>query len=163
VSARRVQYKRGLWFLLLAFSLVALAQARSPSAGETWGVVKRVIDGDSVVMQSGGQVRYIGIDTPEMSHRVKGVEPYAREAKTFNRKLVQGKRVRLELDVEHRDKYKRLLAYVYLEDGTFVNAELVRLGFARILSIPPNARYADLFLSYQQEAQENNRGLWGLE
>jgi len=155
--------------LILGFFLSPFTIHQSPveaagqhrDAGQRWERIQRVVDGDSVVLQSGGQVRYIGIDTPEMAHRIDGVQPYAREAKAFNKRLVQGKRVRLELDVEHRDKYKRLLAYVYLEDGTFVNAELVRLGFARILMIPPNVRHADLFLKYQREAREAGRGLWG--
>lgn len=134
------------------------AAGQNQNTDHPWVRIQRVVDGDSVVLESGGQVRYIGIDTPEMS---RPVEAYAREAAAFNRKLVEGRQVRLELDVEHRDKYNRLLAYVYLEDGTFVNAELIRLGFARILTIPPNVRHADLFSRYQQEAREARRGLWG--
>lgn len=124
-------------------------------------VVQRVVDGDTVVLTNHEPVRYIGMDTPELHHPGKPIQPYAREAKEFNRHLVEGKPVRLEFDVERHDKYRRLLAYVYLEDGTFVNAELVRQGYARILTIPPNVKYADLFLKYQREAREAGRGLWG--
>lgn len=77
------------------------------------------------------------------------------------RKLVEGKTVRREFDVGRRDRYRRLLAYVYLEDGTFVNAWLVREGFAQVMAIPPNVKYQDLFLKLQREAREENRGLWG--
>lgn len=124
-------------------------------------VVERVIDGDTVVLATQERIRYIGVDTPEMHHPKKPVEAYAREAKEFNRRLVEGKAIRLEFDVERHDKYGRLLAYVYLEDGTFVNAELIRQGYAQILTIPPNVKYADLFLKHQREAREAGRGLWG--
>ena len=125
------------------------------------GVVQRVVDGDTVVLSTGERVRYIGIDTPELHHPRKPVEAYAREAMEFNRRLVEGKKIRLEFDLDRHDKYDRLLAYVYLEDGTFVNAELVRQGYAQTLTIPPNVKYTDLFLKYQREAREGNRGLWG--
>jgi micrococcal nuclease len=81
------------------------------------------------------------------------------EASDFNRELVEGKRVRLEYDVERLDRYGRTLAYVYL-DTLFVNAELVRLGYAQIMTIPPNVRYAERFRRLQAEAREKNRGLW---
>ena len=123
-------------------------------------VIQRVIDGDTVVLSGGERVRYIGLDTPELHHPRKPVEWYAREAKEFNRQLVDGKPVRLELDVQKRDRYGRLLAYVYLEDGTFVNAELLRQGFGQLLTIPPNVKHVDLFVQMQREAREAGRGLW---
>ena len=122
--------------------------------------VERAVDGDTVVLSGGERVRYTGVDTPELHHPTKPVQWYAREAKEFNRHLVEMKKVRLEFDVVRRDKYGRLLAYVYLPDGTFVNAELVHQGYARILTIPPNVKYADLFLKYEREAREAGRGLW---
>ncbi|MBI3312169.1 MAG: thermonuclease family protein [Candidatus Omnitrophica bacterium] len=124
-------------------------------------VVERVIDGDTVVLAGGARVRYIGVDTPELHHPRKPVEFYAREAKEFNRRLVGGKKVRLEWDVQRRDRYQRQLAYLFLEDGTFVNAELLRQGCAQLLTIPPNVKYADLFVKMQKEAREAKRGLWG--
>lgn len=144
--------------LLALFLLMGAAPAVSP---DRHAVVQRVIDGDTVVLATGERVRYIGVDTPELHHPKKPVEAYAREAKEFNRRLVDGKAVRLEFDVERHDKYGRLLAYVYLEDGTFVNAELIRQGYAQILTIPPNVKYADLFLKLQRQAREAGRGLWG--
>ena len=131
----------------------------SPLQGQQT-VVERVIDGDTVVISGGEHLRYIGIDTPELHHPTKPVQWYAREAAAFNRSLVEGKPVRLEFDVERRDKYGRLLAYIYLEDGTFVNAELVRQGYAHLLTIPPNVKYAHLFIACQKEARNAARGLW---
>jgi micrococcal nuclease len=74
--------------------------------------------------------------------------------------LIAGKKVRLEYDVSHFDRYQRTLAYVYLEDRTFVNAELVKNGFAMVMTIPPNVMFADEFVRLQHEARENGRGLW---
>ncbi len=151
-------------FTLLRPSVIQTLGQSSEQAGQSF--VKRVLDGDTVVLSDGERVRYIGVDTPEVYHSQRPNRPeqwYAREAKAFNSRLVEGKPVKLEFDVERRDKYKRLLAYVYLEDGTFVNAELVRQGYARILTIPPNVKYADLFLKYEREARQASRGLWGQE
>jgi micrococcal nuclease len=110
---------------------------------------------------TGERVRYIGVDTPELHHPRKPVEAYAREAKEFNRNLVEHRAVRLEFDVERYDKYGRLLAYVFLPDGTFVNAELLRQGYANLLTIPPNVKYTELFVQAQRQAREGKRGLWG--
>ncbi len=105
-------------------------------------------------------VRYIGIDTPETKHPTKEVEPYGEEASEANRKLVDGKTVRLEFDVQEQDRYGRLLAYVYLEEGTFVNAWLVEHGYAMVMTFPPNVKHQELFLRLQREAREAGRGLW---
>lgn len=125
-----------------------------------WAEVQWVVDGDTVHLTDGTRVRYIGLDTPELHHPKKAVEAYAQEARAFNRRLVAGRRVRLEYDVERQDKYGRQLAYLFLEDGTFVNAELLRQGYARILTIPPNVKYHDRFLRLEREAREQRRGLW---
>lgn len=156
---RRSRYP---WWLAAALAIGAVALARGQGQQESSGlVVQRVVDGDTVVLSTGERLRYIGVDTPELHHPRKPVERYGREAKEFNRRLVEGKRVRLEFDVERKDRYERLLAYVYLEDGTFVNAELVRQGYAQLLTIPPNVKYADLFVELQREARKAARGLWG--
>lgn len=146
---------RGLW------TAAARGSGNLAAASERWAFVERVVDGDTVVLSTKERVRYIGVDTPELHHPRKPVESYAREAKAFNQNLVGGKRVRLEFDVERYDKYSRLLAYVYLEEGTFVNAEMLRQGYARLMTIPPNVRYVDRFIQLQKEAREANRGLWG--
>ncbi len=105
-------------------------------------------------------VRYVGVDTPETHHPMKGVERAGKEASEANRKLVDGKTVRLEFDVQEQDRYGRLLAYVFLKDGTFVNAWLVENGYAMVMTVPPNVKHQELFLKLQREAREAGRGLW---
>jgi len=101
-------------------------------------------------------VRYIGIDTPEIYPQS---EPFGREAWQANRRLVEGKRVRLERDVSETDKYGRLLRYVYV-DGVFVNAELVKQGLARAKAYPPDTKYQDYLRQMETEAREAGRGMW---
>lgn len=137
--------------------LLLLFLLQSPPSS---GTVSRVIDGDTFVLASGERVRLIGIDTPETVHPTRGVEPYGRQASDFAKSLLGGKRVRLVYDVEPRDRYGRLLAYVYLPDGTFVNAELVKRGYAQMATFPPNVRHVETFRSLQREAREAGRGLW---
>lgn len=111
------------------------------------------------------KVRYIGVDTPEVHHPTRGEQPGGREATEINRRLVGDKPVRLEPDVQLRDRYGRLLAYVWVKrpDGRelMVNAELVRLGYAHVMTVPPNVRHAELFRKLQVDAREHRRGLWG--
>ena len=126
------------------------------------GTVVRVVDGDTIHVRIGARVekvRYIGVNTPEVHHPTKGEEPGGREAAEVNRRLVEGHAVRLELDVQERDRYGRLLAYVWIGD-LMINAELVRLGYAQVMTIPPNVRYQEVFLKLQREAREAGRGLW---
>lgn len=161
---RKMKLKKlPVWAVVVLLCAAALARAVELQSDQTIiaAVVQRVIDGDTVVLAGGERVRYIGVDTPELHHPKKKVQPYAREATEFNRRLVEGQKVRLELDVDRRDKYGRLLAYVYLEDGRFVNAELLKEGYAQLLTIPPNVRYVDLFVGLQKQARDAKRGLWG--
>jgi micrococcal nuclease len=125
--------------------------------------VTRVVDGDTVEVQLGGEiedVRYIGVDTPETVKPDTPVQCFGPQASAFNHRLVEGRRVRLVFGVERRDVYGRLLAYVYL-GRRFVNAELLRRGLARTLTIPPNDRYAERFERLQLAAARSGRGLWG--
>jgi micrococcal nuclease len=157
---------------LLAVALAALAFAlssRSRGSDETPGAtlsgrVVRVVDGDTIRVALAGRVervRYIGIDTPESVKPDTPVQCYAHRAASENARLVGGRRVRLVLDVEARDRFGRLLAYVYrASDGLFVNAQLVRGGFARTLTIPPNVRFAERFRALARQARRAHRGLW---
>jgi micrococcal nuclease len=141
--------------------LLVLA-ASSTSAGSIEGTVVRVVDGDTIFVRLGDRIeriRYIGVNSPEIHHPIKGEEPGGRAAAEVNRRLVQGHHLRLELDVRTRDRYGRLLAYVWAGD-TMVNAELLRLGYAQVMTVPPNVRYQDLFMRLQREARDANRGLW---
>ena len=136
--------------------------AAGAGAGE--GRVVRVVDGDTIHVQVGGvreKVRYIGVDTPETVHPSRGVECFGKAASAANARLVAGERVRLVADVERRDRYDRLLAYVYrVRDGAFVNAELARGGYAQALTIAPNVRFAERFARLAREARDAGRGLW---
>jgi micrococcal nuclease len=135
--------------------------------------VSRVVDGDTLKLSDGERVRLIGIDTPEVHYSDKllrdanssgkdaaAIQAMGQKASDFTKSLVAGKKVRLEFDVKRRDRYGRLLAYVYLEDGTFVNAKIIEEGYAQVMTIPPNVKYSDLFLKLQREAREKGKGLW---
>lgn len=128
--------------------------------------VKKVIDGDTILLENNQKVRYIGIDTPELHDPRKKIECFAKEAYLENKKLVEGKIVRLEKDVSETDKYNRLLRYVYLlekdssQSALFINEYLVKEGFAYAVSYPPDIKYTQIFLKAQKYAQENNKGLW---
>lgn len=143
----------GIFFFLFLIIQIAL------SADCTGILINRVIDGDTIQLEDGSRVRYIGINTPETKDPRRPVEFMGKEAYQFNKKLVEGKNVRLEFDVQQRDEYGRLLAYVYVGD-TFVNAELVKQGYAQASTYPPNIKYAELFQKLEKEARENGRGLW---
>ncbi len=129
--------RRGWWLALILILLPASVSSQSDPAVVQ---VVRVIDGDTIqvccVFGDRVKVRYIGVDTPEIHHPMKGIERYGKEASEANRKLVDGKTVRLEFDVQQLDRYGRTLAYVYLDDGTFVNAWLVEHGFAQGMTVP---------------------------
>jgi endonuclease YncB( thermonuclease family) len=124
-----------------------------------WRTVTRVIDGDTIVLDHGEKVRLIGVDTPETKHAQKPVEFFGHEATAFTRNLVERKSVRLEYDWQRRDKYGRTLGYVYLEGGTFVNAEIVKQGYGFAYTKYP-FRYLEQFRALQREAREALRGLW---
>ena len=160
---RRVAGALLLGAILGLFPTLSRPSDRAPKPPISVRVV-RVIDGDTIEVCCIGwgreSIRYIGIDTPETSHPTKSFAAYGKEAKEANRKLVDGKAVRLEFDVQQRDRYGRVLAYVYLEDGTFVNARLVEQGYAQVMTVPPNVKYQELFLKLQQEARTASRGLW---
>jgi micrococcal nuclease len=147
------------FLLLLVISLVL----SSIVTAQDFYLCTRVIDGDTIAVEKNGKkekVRLIGVDTPETVHPSKPVEYFGKEASEFTRKKVEGKRVNLEYDRQSRDKYGRLLAYVYIEDGTFLNAEIIRQGYGFAYTRYP-FKYLDDFRQYEREARENDRGLWG--
>ena len=140
----------------------------NPNPEYSFNLVKRVIDGDTIELDNGIKIRYIGIDTPETKHPRKPVQYFGKEASEANKQLVLGKKVRLEYDVQKIDKYGRTLAYVYLpirdaqgkEDEIFVNAWLVENGFARVSTYPPDVKYQERFLELERKAREGKKGLW---
>lgn len=121
--------------------------------------VTHVVDGDTIKLENGKVVRYIGIDTPETVDPRKPVQCFGKEASDKNRELVEGKKVRLVKDISETDKYKRILRYVYIGD-VFVNDYLVRNGYAHASSYSPDVKHQDQFRVAEQEARENKKGLW---
>lgn len=137
------------------------------SGGVDYSQIKviEVIDGDTVRLANGKLLRYIGIDTPELTIRKNKTfysdpQPFSQQAKEFNEKLVENKFITIEFDVEKFDRYGRILGYCFVGD-TFVNAKLLEEGFAVLYTYPSNVKYADLFLGLQKQARRQKRGLWG--
>ena len=157
--------------VLLAISLIVLitnrqedkkGQEPQPSAVGTELVVK-VIDGDTVELENGQKVRYIGIDTPETT--LGKNDCYGKEATEKNKELVEGKRVRLEKDISETDKFGRLLRYIYLPAANdapeiFVNDYLVREGYASVDTVPPDIKFSEKFVLAADEARVKKRGFW---
>jgi len=163
--------RKAVWWVLVGLALGLLVERGfhpggifrpAPKPGDGWRVVERVVDGDTIDLDGGERVRLIGVDTPELHHPNKPVEYFAREAAEFTRRLCLGKRVRLEYDQQDEDRYHRTLAYVYLEDGTFVNAEIIRQGYGFAYTRYPFAHLEE-FRALEREAREARRGLWARE
>jgi micrococcal nuclease len=128
-------------------------------------LVTRVVDGDTFWIADGTKkglkIRLIGVDAPESRNTGKKMkDPFGDDASAYLKKLIGGKKVRLEYDVSRIDRYGRTLAYVYLENGLFVNADLVRNGYATVMTVPPNVRYQELFLKLSKKARDRKKGLW---
>lgn len=127
--------------------------------------VTKVVDGDTFWIDDGSRnpikIRLIGVDAPESKNTGRKLKAfYGEESARYLERLLQGKKVRLEYDIGHNDVYNRTLAYVYLEDGTFVNAHLVKNGYAMALTVPPNVKYADTFVKLARRARLHHKGLW---
>ncbi len=137
------------------------------------GIVERVVDGDTAVIRVNGsdrRVRFLGVDTPETVHPTKGVQPYGKEASNFTKTSLTGRNVWLEYDKAPTDKYNRHLAYIWLSKPKNFNDETVRRemfnarlladGYAKVMIIKPNNKYAKLFYDIQEEAQKSKLGMW---
>jgi len=169
VRARRAPGIGAIVVLIAAAALLVLQSTaddegdRPAGPGGTESArVLRVVDGDTVEVSLGGaveDVRYIGIDTPESVKPGEPVECFGHQAAALNERLVAGRTVELEFDAERRDAYGRLLAYVRV-GPLLVNAELVRRGYARTLTIPPNDSHADTFARLEHRAGRLGKGLW---
>jgi micrococcal nuclease len=133
-----------------------------PGGQSMKAAVARVIDGDTVELANGERLRYIGVDTPEMNASDPTQRGLAESAKRVNRGLVEGRELTVELGVEQRDHYGRLLGYVWA-DGVFVNGALMAGGFAQVMTIAPNVQHAEYFRALGAQAREANRGLWRVE
>jgi micrococcal nuclease len=160
-------YARLIPFVAVAVVLsAAVAFVRhQPVALPDGGTVVRAIDGDTILVRAEGKVwdiRLLGIDTPETVDPRKPVQCFGPEASHFTKQLVTGRRVVLRYDQEHHDRYGRVLAYVYLTSGRdrFVNARLVRLGYARTVPFAPNTEHAGELAALERQAALAGRGLW---
>ncbi len=151
-ASRPMTQRRFLVFLALAVAgLIPIAPARADELGR----VKQVYDGDTVLLEDGRRVRYLGINAPEFR------EPFYLKAKRLNESLVLGREIRLESDVERADAFDRLLAYVYVTNQ-MVNAELVRQGLAHAFFVGPGRKHNALFLRLQNEARQRRLGIWSV-
>ncbi len=158
-----------LFVLIITLNISCESKSQNKHQVKSSGylLVTKVVDGDTFWADNdtdgGVKIRLIGVDAPESKNVFKKkIGYYGIEAKAYLTKLLKGKQVKLEYDVDRTDQYGRTLAYVYLEDGTFVNADLMKNGYAMVMTIPPNVKFADEFVQLQQQARENNRGLWGV-
>ena len=129
---------------------------------DTWRKCVKVIDGDTIKIDQNEIVRLIGVDSPESKDPDAPIEYFAEEALQFTKKLVEGKNVKLEFDFDRIDTYGRTLAYIFLEDGTFVNAEIIKYGYGYAYKRFP-FKYLDEFVLLEKKAQEKKSGLWSLE
>lgn len=150
----------GLFVLLQSFISTNVPLPLIPKSQSV--KVNYIIDGDTIIIEGGKKVRYIGVDSSEITYLQKDTpiyECFAKEALDENKKLVLGKTVRLVKDVSDTDKYGRLLRYVYV-DNIFVNDYLIKKGFVKTMIIKPDTKYAPLFYNSQNEAKLNKIGLW---
>lgn len=131
----------------------------APAFTKEFVKVTKVIDGDTVEIEGGYRLRYIGIDTPETVHPSKPVQCFGKEASNKNKELVEGKTVRLERDITELDRYDRLLRYVWL-GNVLVNERLVKEGYATSYTYPPDVKYQERFVQAEREARESKKGLW---
>ena len=131
-----------------------------PSSAQSRHTVRWVSDGDTIVLDNGRRVRYIGINAPEIDHEDRKAQPFGYRAKAFNKKLVAAQTVRIEYDADRRDRYGRDLAYVYLSDHTFVNVRMLEAGLAFYLYRKPNLKYGKRLHKAQQSAMTAGNGMW---
>jgi len=167
-------YKKCLLFLLPLFLCSCITLQKYPIKTTPLPLCTRVVDGDTIVVEGVGKVRLIGVDTPETVHPRKPVEYYGKEASNFTKRMVEGKKVRLEYDWQRKDKYNRTLAYVYVMTNDvrdmpefksrasielMLNAELIKQGYGHAYTKYP-FKYLEQFRGYEREARESRIGLW---
>ncbi len=148
----------------LAFLLLNVSVVSGQQLDKQLRTVSRVVDGDTIVLENGEKVRLIGVDTPETHDPRKPVEYFGKEATNFTRSLVEGQQVLIEKDpanahIGHKDKYGRTLAYVWNQEGKFVNAEIVEQGYGHAMTQYP-FKYLNEFRGLEQHARQQEAGLW---
>ncbi len=163
--------------ITIILTLSILAFLSSPLHAQQTTTVVRVVDGDTLKVRYWGKeesIRLIGIDTPESrankkakrdakrsGQDIKTITSMGKRATEYVENLVKtGDLITIEFDAQQRDRYGRLLGYVYLSNGKMLNKEIVKAGYATVMTIPPNVKYQDRFLKAYKEARDNKRGLW---
>lgn len=153
-----------LFLILISVSITSCnsRQDRDELAG--FMSVTKVVDGDTFWIDDGSdkglKIRLIGVNTPETVHPRKPVEYYGREASDYVKSILTGSKVKLKFDVNRVDRYGRTLAYVYLKDGTFLNADLIKKGYGQAMTVPPNVKYSERFVELERKARKEKVGLW---
>lgn len=160
VHAARVDLS--LYKIKMAFYLICVVLLFSPVCAPAMDLlhVKRVVDGDTLLLDNKRFVRYIGINAPEVQHGNEHGEPFGIEAKNYNMGLVGNREIYLVYDQESVDRHGRELAYVYTNDNIFINQMMLAQGWAYCLFKPPNLRFQALFLKTQRLAMQGQRGMW---
>ncbi len=160
-----------LIFLLLSYVLhsSAFADEFCPTSEELlskvsdWGVVSKIIDGDTVHLKDGRKIRLIGINTPEIGRHGEASQPFARQAYDVLVKLLKNnKRIGLSYDIDRKDRYKRILAYITLTNGQSIEQALLSKGLAHSIVVPPNDSRIKCYRYLEKKAREANLGLWKL-
>ena len=153
-----IKYSINCKFFIFVIPALILFFLFSTSYAEIYRV-RRAIDGDTLLLINGERVRLIGVDTPETKHPQKPVQYFGREAYLFTKQMIDGKKARFEFERQKRDRYGRLVAYAYLLDGTFLNAEIIKQVYGFAYTKFP-FKYVGEFRRYEREAREKRKGLW---
>lgn len=169
----KLGWKKFLLLVVIAAVIYFFGLQEDDDSGLIAGIVARVVDGDTAVIQVDGQerrVRFLGVDTPETVHPDKPVQFYGKEASSYTKHELEGKRVWLEYDSSPQDRYNRHLAYIWTQKPDAVdeaairrdmfNAKLLLGGYAKVLIIKPNKKYEALFRKFEKEAKSAHKGLW---
>lgn len=144
----------------LIVSILLILFCRSFLPASSFVSIRYVYDGDTAVLGTGEELRYLGIDAPEIGRQGKKSDFMALESRNYNRQMVRNASVRLEFDEERKDRHGRLLAYVFLESGDMLNALLLKKGLAFVMANKPNTKYTALLLDCQRQAMMEKVGIW---
>lgn len=151
-------------FIIISITITSCNLRRDRDELTGFMAVIKVVDGDTFWVDDGSEkglkIRLIGVNTPETVHPQKAVEYYGREASDYIKSLLIGNKVKLKFDVNRVDRYGRTLAYVYLEDGTFLNEDLIKKGYGQAMTVPPNVKYSERFVKLERKARNQKVGLW---
>lgn len=144
----------------LSLALFIFMTGHAYSYEDTWKTVDYIVDGDTFVADDGTYIRLLGINTPEVGRHGDKGEPFANQARLMLTKLIFNQRVRLSFGERHKDRYNRLLAHIYKEDGTWVNKILIQEGLAHVYSFPDNRQHTKTLIKAENQARNKNKGLW---